>query len=338
MSGGGGGVVLEAGWSGSLPCVPHPGPVFPGQTVPLLLTEPADAAHLRRAARSDRLFCLVFPEEGDAGERVSGPGAGVVCEVLQCAPAVGGEACKGRALYRARVSRLAQWPAGMVQVARVRVLDERLPPAPLYLVRDSALTPWACWVYRAADVRPAVSVLREHFAVLGLRPPRDDASLSCWAAGNLALTRREQLELFSLDTRLRLRREARLAARQAERAVLACTGCRREVARLADTLPMSSEGLACNYANLGGYVHEVLTVRQAAGGLPMGFRSQEFSWFPGYSWTVLTCDQCRTHIGWRFDADRRSLRPQYFYGLCRKYVQPVMHPDAHEHETEYYVV
>lgn len=35
---------------------------------------------------------------------------------------------------------------------------------------------------------------------------------------------------------------------------------------------------------------------------PAGEPSQEFTWFPGYAWTVLLCRQCSQHVGWQFDA------------------------------------
>ncbi|XP_013870065.1 protein cereblon homolog [Austrofundulus limnaeus] len=27
---------------------------------------------------------------------------------------------------------------------------------------------------------------------------------------------------------------------------------------------------------------------------------RDFSWFPGFSWTVATCPRCQTHLGWAF--------------------------------------
>ncbi|XP_061881134.1 protein cereblon [Entelurus aequoreus] len=31
-----------------------------------------------------------------------------------------------------------------------------------------------------------------------------------------------------------------------------------------------------------------------------GPADERFSWFPGFSWTVVTCPQCSTHLGWAF--------------------------------------
>lgn len=58
----GGRCVLEAGWAGRVPALAHSGPVFPGETVPMLLPDPGDAALLARAIARDKLFGLLCPE------------------------------------------------------------------------------------------------------------------------------------------------------------------------------------------------------------------------------------------------------------------------------------
>lgn len=53
--------VLEAGWRGTVPTTLYHGCVFPGETVPLLLLEPRDAATLLNAVNK-QLFALLSPE------------------------------------------------------------------------------------------------------------------------------------------------------------------------------------------------------------------------------------------------------------------------------------
>ncbi|KAH9638896.1 hypothetical protein HF086_012849 [Spodoptera exigua] len=69
-------------------------------------------------------------------------------------------------------------------------------------------------------------------------------------------------------------------------------------------------------------MHDILTVSEACNVETNGAPSAEYSWFPGYTWTVALCANCMVHVGWRFEALKRSLRPAQFYGLCRNYVQP----------------
>lgn len=54
--------VLEAGWEGRVPVLAHHGAVFPGETVPMLLTNSHDAATLTQAINQDKLFGLLCPE------------------------------------------------------------------------------------------------------------------------------------------------------------------------------------------------------------------------------------------------------------------------------------
>ena len=42
------------------------------------------------------------------------------------------------------------------------------------------------------------------------------------------------------------------------------------------------------------------------------------SWFPGFAWTILSCNICGNHLGWKFDATSKDLRPQRFWGLRRE--------------------
>lgn len=54
--------VREAGWRGRVPVVAHSGAVFPGETVPMVVADPHDAALLATAIRKDKMFGLLCPE------------------------------------------------------------------------------------------------------------------------------------------------------------------------------------------------------------------------------------------------------------------------------------
>ncbi len=49
--------------------------------------------------------------------------------------------------------------------------------------------------------------------------------------------------------------------------------------------------------------------------LPVGPESNEFSWFPGYSWQIALCGKCLAHLGWLFNAGSGSETGDIFYGL-----------------------
>lgn len=40
-----------------------------------------------------------------------------------------------------------------------------------------------------------------------------------------------------------------------------------------------------------------------------------------YAWTIANCSSCHSHMGWKFTATKRKLKPQKFYGLTRKAVR-----------------
>lgn len=75
-----------------------------------------------------------------------------------------------------------------------------------------------------------------------------------------------------------------------------------------------------SYCNPSGYIHETLTVYKMIEGSSylVDRPSTEFSWFPGYSWQILLCNNCQVHIGWKFIALKKNLAPRSFFGLSGK--------------------
>jgi hypothetical protein len=52
------------------------------------------------------------------------------------------------------------------------------------------------------------------------------------------------------------------------------------------------------FVNPGGYVHTLGCFALAPGVVHVGSPDPAFSWFPGWTWQVAECGQCRAHIGW----------------------------------------
>lgn len=44
-----------------------------------------------------------------------------------------------------------------------------------------------------------------------------------------------------------------------------------------------------------------------------GSLTNEFSWFPGYSWRYVHCAHCNNHLGWKYFS--LKLMPRSFIGL-----------------------
>ncbi|THB81492.1 MAG: hypothetical protein D3926_01770 [Desulfobacteraceae bacterium] len=64
------------------------------------------------------------------------------------------------------------------------------------------------------------------------------------------------------------------------------------------------------FANPHGIVFDIGYYSLAPGCVKLSPPSDEFTWFPGYEWTIVGCRQCSTHLGWFF-----SSRDDGFWGL-----------------------
>lgn len=71
------------------------------------------------------------------------------------------------------------------------------------------------------------------------------------------------------------------------------------------------------FVNPGGVVHHIGCYSAAPGCAPVGDTFEAFSWFPGWSWQIVLCDQCNTHLGWIFRCGADS-----FHGLIVAALEP----------------
>ena len=65
------------------------------------------------------------------------------------------------------------------------------------------------------------------------------------------------------------------------------------------------------FANPHGLVFDIGCFRNVKGCGYAGTASDEFTWFPGYSWRICFCVMCLTHLGWIFGSEGRGI----FHGL-----------------------
>ncbi len=94
---------------------------------------------------------------------------------------------------------------------------------------------------------------------------------------------------------------------------IACATCDAVVS--AERLVFSVEGgdAVGIFPNPYGQLKEIVTVKDAWGLESIGPGTTDFTWFAGYEWQVAYCASCRTHLGWRYDADGAAI--SRFYGL-----------------------
>jgi len=203
-------------------------------------------------------------------------------------------------------------------------------------VYNVPLTPFPTWVYEQYDgnclVERAHNLLRKLriFAQTSVIIPREPKELSFWLASNLPLDDKHKLKLLGFNCAIRrLRYEVSLME---QCPILCCRNCGEEIGKQEDIFSMSSEGPQGAYVNPGGYVHETLTLFKAKNLSLVGEPSTEYSWFPGYAWTICQCRYCDCHMGWKFTASNSSLKPKKFWGLSRRSIRPQLKLDVDENE------
>ena len=187
-------------------------------------------------------------------------------------------------------------------------------------------TPHPAWLYRQYDCTYMMSLilkeLNEAYDKSQLPPqstiPDEPAMFSNWLLNNFPFDDQLRLRILKLDCiNQRLRFIYSILKHYSS---INCRLCRAQICQKNDVFSMSVHGFMSAYINPNGHVHETLTVYKAKNLTLIGRPSTEFSWFPGYAWTIVQCRQCGSHIGWKFTATKSSMIPDKFWGLARKSV------------------
>ena len=78
-----------------------------------------------------------------------------------------------------------------------------------------------------------------------------------------------------------------------------CATCAARIARRDAALSFDGSHRHA-FTNPHGLRFEIALFGEAPGGADEGEPTEYFSWFVGYTWTILLCARCRMHLGWRF--------------------------------------
>ncbi|KAK2991814.1 hypothetical protein RJ640_006374 [Escallonia rubra] len=195
-------------------------------------------------------------------------------------------------------------------------------------LREVPRSYWPYWVYRMYDSYCLAQKLADMWKQIVRSPSVDGLVnkpdlLSFHIASKIPVSESTRQELLEIDgTSYRLRREIELLG---SFDCIRCKGCETLIARRSNMLVMSSEGPLGAYVNPHGYVHEIITLYKANGLAFIGNPVTEYSWFPGYAWTIAYCGTCRHQLGWRFTATNKKLKPRTFYGIRSSQVADEMH-------------
>jgi hypothetical protein len=91
---------------------------------------------------------------------------------------------------------------------------------------------------------------------------------------------------------------------------IVCRQCRQRLTRPGERLEINGSH-SHTFANPSGVVFEIGCFRLVSNVRFIGPPSYEFPWFSGYSWQIVICGACQTHLGWHF----QSQGPGQFFGL-----------------------
>ena len=172
----------------------------------------------------------------------------------------------------------------------------------------------------------------------------DPVRISFWLASNLPFPEDDKyllLEMYSAAERLEY---IYRKIKERTEPLICCLCCGLPVSRASSMFTVGgAEGTTGAYVNEHGFVHQTITVRRllslsqnqraatnqstSSNGDSdivsfLGGPQTKDSWFPGYSWTIMSCALCDSHLGWKFrrvqrrqDEKPSNERPGVFYGL-----------------------
>ncbi|XP_052126292.1 protein cereblon isoform X2 [Frankliniella occidentalis] len=342
----------DEGSSYWLPLLPQIDVVLvPGQTLPLSVSN-SEHQHtlqmIKRALDGNKIFATICMLRHENMTDLYYADVGTTAEIYEVHSGGENNSMKIKAIGRQRFQLLETKPdsEGFFPLARVKVLPEITLPNPMsenafqcldryrtnvndeekalkrrHSLRssDSLTSAWPLWIYEQYDPQVLVKRMKRVLSTYtaASQIPSDPIELSFWVARSLPVSDAVRLIPLRMNSAIqRLRWELNTLEKPS---ILCCRNCNQTIANQQDVFSMSAEGLQGTYVNPHGFVHDTITIRKANGiVLQNQPPSTEFSWFPGYGWTIAACSQCQRHIGWRFTATDSQTRPSKFWGLCRR--------------------
>uniref|UniRef100_A0A1B6E425 Protein cereblon n=2 Tax=Clastoptera arizonana TaxID=38151 RepID=A0A1B6E425_9HEMI len=312
--------------------------LVPGQTLPLTVFDPTTINMFQRCISKDHTFGVLCRSI----ENVNTTLIGTTAEIYEYQNEVVQEArfrikAKGRQRFKVLNTHVNNSMTATVEILPEVRLNNSLDEIRIQSInryrrthslrcrkKDAMLTHWPLWVYEQYDVKQLINKIKNRLNFLEeesqavrfkINVPDDPTELSFWIAYNLPIKEHDVKFLLTLNSPIqRLRVELSLLQKME---VLCCKHCRVQIGSHKDVFSMSVEGPQGTYVNPGGYIHETLTLYQVESVIVFGTPSTDFSWFPGYAWSLAKCERCHIHLGWKFTATSNKLMPKQFWGLCR---------------------
>ena len=100
-----------------------------------------------------------------------------------------------------------------------------------------------------------------------------------------------------------------------------CLAC-NSVITYSDRLVAVSDTKRHRFTNPAGVICDFLTFSSCPGAATFGDPTDEYSWFPGYSWSFALCQNCSNHLGWHYRAASKLPELPEFWGILIHRVLP----------------
>ncbi len=94
-----------------------------------------------------------------------------------------------------------------------------------------------------------------------------------------------------------------------QKSFILCKNCNNVITTAESKITMNGSHTHV-FKNPRGIVFEIGCFRKAEGCVDTGTPTQEYTWFPGFTWCFSLCSNCLIHLGWLYQSGSEQ-----FYGL-----------------------
>ena len=96
--------------------------------------------------------------------------------------------------------------------------------------------------------------------------------------------------------------------------LIICRICNNIITRPSNILGVEGEHIH-TFKNPDGVVYRIGCFKKAPGCIPVSEPTYDYTWFSGYSWSVVVCAKCLNHLGWHYSSGTSG-----FFGLVLAYL------------------
>ena len=95
-----------------------------------------------------------------------------------------------------------------------------------------------------------------------------------------------------------------------------CAQCRQQITDTSSIFSLDGQSTHNAFANPAGHLRVVITFESLRNYTEDPYITRNFTWFPGYSWQVIYCQSCKSHLGWKYRSNTHRTS-KFFYGLLQ---------------------